>query len=396
MKTRNFTSSFLIALLLMAMVISCSKKDEPNITPPSNQPPTCEITSPINDQKIIKGETVNISVDAVDSDGNIKEVQFFIDDVEIGRLDSPPYNYNWETINENIGPHFIKAKSLDNNNKSNSDEITIEIIEIGDPPEAAFTADQTNGIVPLVVNFNDQSINIPTSWQWDFGDGSISTSQNPEHTYNTPGIYTVTLTVENAFGSDTESISNYITVLDENAFTDPRDDQIYNTVEIGNQTWFAENLNYENSFSWWYDNDSNYGEEYGRLYNWLSARSACPTGWHLPSDDEWKELEMSLGMSQSEVNMAGWRGTDEGEKMKSTYGWISNGNGTNSSGFNALPAGNREYNSEFKYMGLWCLFWTDTPWSSNAIYRLLSYNEDRIRRYNFDISEGYSVRCIKD
>ena len=185
-------------------------------------------------------------------------------------------------------------------------------------------------------------------------------------------------------------------MADENAFIDPRDGQIYNTVEIGNQIWFAENLNFEKSSSWWYNNSSVNGDEYGRLYNWLSARTACPTGWHLPSDDEWKELEMSLGMSQSEVDMAGWRGTDEGEKMKSTYGWISNGNGTNSSGFNALPGGNRNSNSDFEYMGLWCLFWTDTPWSTNAIYRLLSYNEDRIRRYNYNIYDAYSVRCVKD
>ncbi len=179
-------------------------------------------------------------------------------------------------------------------------------------------------------------------------------------------------------------------------FTDPRDGQVYDIVDIGNQAWFAENLNYETSNSWCYDNNSGYCDTHGRLYNWLSARTACPDGWHLPTDDEWKEMEKALGMSQSQADLAGWRGTDEGKKLKSTSGWVSNGNGTNSSGFSALAAGKRGTDSDFNYKGLWALFWTDTQWSDNAMYRLLTYEEDRIRRYNSSKYNAYSVRCLKD
>lgn len=67
-------------------------------------------------------------------------------------------------------------------------------------------------------------------------------------------------------------------------FTDPRDGQTYATVEIGNQTWFAQNLNYETSNSWTYIDDPANGDIYGRLYTWEAALNACPSGWHLPGD----------------------------------------------------------------------------------------------------------------
>ena len=103
-------------------------------------------------------------------------------------------------------------------------------------------------------------------------------------------------------------------------FTDPRDGQVYNTIDIGAQVWFAENLNYETPNSHWYDNDSANGDIYGSLYNLDEALNACPTGWHLPSDDEWKIMEMELGMSQHEANLEGVRGEGVGRKLKVQVG----------------------------------------------------------------------------
>lgn len=272
--------------------------------------------------------------------------------------------------------------------------------ENNQPLKANFSVNITDGTAPLSVNFTDQSINNPTSWQWDFGDGGKSTQQNPIHIYNNEGHYTVQLIASNDFESDTKIKNNYITVTGEiitGTFNDPRDGQIYNTVEIDNQTWFSENLNFVTTNSWWYDNDPANGDIYGRLYTWDAAIFACPTGWHLPSDDEWKELEIYLGMSQTEADNIEWRGTNQGKQMKSTSGWHANGNGINSVGFTALPGGYRFNDGSFQRLGERGTFWSSSAGSdASAWYRNPSFNEDQVYRNNFNTANSYSVRCLKD
>lgn len=84
----------------------------------------------------------------------------------------------------------------------------------GSAPVADFTASVTSGNAPLTVTFTDTSTNTPTSWAWDFGQNTFpdSTSQNPSKTFNVPGTYTVSLTATNAYGSDVETKTAYITV----------------------------------------------------------------------------------------------------------------------------------------------------------------------------------------
>jgi len=182
-------------------------------------------------------------------------------------------------------------------------------------------------------------------------------------------------------------------------YTDTRDDQTYTTIVIGTQTWFAENLNYEtNLFSWFYDNSSANGDIYGRLYNGESAKEACPSGWHLPSDEEWKTLEMELGMSQNEADDTRSRGTDQGGQMKSTTGWYNNGNGTNNSGFNALPGGTHYYDGSSDFLGRYGLWWSSSDDSgTDAWFRNLSYDSDQVFRNSYGKdANGLSVRCLKD
>ncbi|MBD3178708.1 MAG: PKD domain-containing protein [Candidatus Latescibacteria bacterium] len=80
------------------------------------------------------------------------------------------------------------------------------------PPGVEFSADRTFGFIPLTVEFRDNSSNFPTSWEWEFGDGGISTDQNPRYTYDQPGVYTVSLTATNCDGSGTRTETSFIIV----------------------------------------------------------------------------------------------------------------------------------------------------------------------------------------
>ncbi|MEZ5084263.1 MAG: FISUMP domain-containing protein [Bacteroidales bacterium] len=150
-------------------------------------------------------------------------------------------------------------------------------------------------------------------------------------------------------------------------FTDPRDGKVYQTVIIDNQEWMAENLAYAPSSGnyWAYDYDVTNVETYGYLYDWETALVVCPTGWHLPSDEEWMELEMALGMSQAEAGEIGWRGTNEGSKLAVNVGlWkdgaLENDPDFGTSDFRALPGGYRYSGVEFLEFGYSGLWWTAT------------------------------------
>ena len=181
-------------------------------------------------------------------------------------------------------------------------------------------------------------------------------------------------------------------------FTDARDGQTYKWVKIGNQVWMAENLNYNTENSWCYRKKTKNCDIYGCLYNWNAARTACPSGWHLPTDKEWKTLEMQVGMSQSEADdTGGWRGSEEGIKLKSTSGWKSIGNGTDEVGLTALPGGWRNTNGVFQNLGYYGFWWSATEYNSTiAWYRNLGYLEVDVYRSGSDIVHGFSVRCVKN
>ncbi len=182
--------------------------------------------------------------------------------------------------------------------------------------------------------------------------------------------------------------------------TDHRDGQIYKTITIDNQVWFAQNLNYAAQNSSCFNYISYNGDTYGRLYSWDAALTACPDGWHLPNDEEWKTLEIFLGMSQVETGQSGFRGSDEGKKLKSTSaglsGWLESGNGTNDIGFSALPGGYHSSGDHFDYLGTLGAWWTSTEYSSTGAWsRSMDCWHDQISRNNDTKIYGFSVRCVK-
>jgi uncharacterized protein (TIGR02145 family) len=193
--------------------------------------------------------------------------------------------------------------------------------------------------------------------------------------------------------------------------TDSRDGRVYKTIDIGNQTWFAENLDYKGEdghlgqYNTTYDPN---GDVYGRYYDFGDAKEACPPGWHLSSDDEWKQLEMFLGMSQQEADDWYERGADKklGEMLKNCNGWEdqtygTDYNGINSLGFGALPGGNIRYESSGNlYLGFGreAMFWTSNGSYSqypDCIYRSVG-RFDGILRDDQMFHHAMSVRCVKD
>jgi uncharacterized protein (TIGR02145 family) len=169
--------------------------------------------------------------------------------------------------------------------------------------------------------------------------------------------------------------------------TDARDGQTYQTIVIGTQTWMAGNLNFNCSNSWCYNNDSASCAAYGRLYIWDAAKNACPAGWHLPSDAEWKILTDYLG---GELIAGG--------KLKSISGWsIPNTEAKNSSGFTGLPGGSRNSGRTFQDAGDYGYWWSATANDATSAWiRWREVHGGEINRNDDYKENGFSVRCISN
>jgi uncharacterized protein (TIGR02145 family) len=119
--------------------------------------------------------------------------------------------------------------------------------------------------------------------------------------------------------------------------------------------------------------------------NTEGAQGICPAGSHIPSDAEWKTLEMSLsGMSQATADTTGWRGTDEGTKLKSG----------GSSGLNMPLAGFRFTDGSFYNLSSNAYFWSSSESSTSAWFRFLNSGGAAVDRYADDKAFGFSVRCL--
>jgi uncharacterized protein (TIGR02145 family) len=203
------------------------------------------------------------------------------------------------------------------------------------------------------------------------------------------------------------------------------DGNIYQTQKIGDQWWMVENLkvtHYRNgdyipevtgTAAWAalftgayckFNNDINNIALYGLMYNWYAvneSRNIAPEGWHVAGDEEWKELELYLGMNSSEVdNYFAWRGTDQGGKLKEAgiSHWVSpNSGATNIWNFSALPGGARNDDGTFENITLYAHYWCGTEYDlADAWGRSFGYDQSGIGRYYYSKRGGASIRCVKD
>jgi len=218
-------------------------------------------------------------------------------------------------------------------------------------------------------------------------------------------VFTLLFLIANSCKKD-EDDNDPTTVLDV-------DGNLYHIVTIGSQVWLKENLevmkytnldaitNVTGNTEWSnltsgaysnYDNNTSNVATYGRLYNWYAvndSRKICPTGWHVPSNEEWNTLIATLGGDA----IAGGKLKEAG-----TLHWTAPNTGaSNSSGFTALPGGFRYANGFFFDIQESGIYWTSTGAQNNAYAWELYYNDETVyENSNNDAKNGYSVHCIKD
>lgn len=158
----------------------------------------------------------------------------------------------------------------------------------------------------------------------------------------------------------------------------------YASVAIEGKKWMSKNLNIEAGNSWCYENVTDSCKKYGRLYDWATAMTICPSGWRLPDKEDWNSLVATAG------------GSEAGSKLKFTSGWYDNGNGTNEFGFSALPGGYRGLGNSFYHAGDYGTWWTATEYDKGgAYYRSIDYGYDRVNESSGDKGLGFSVRCVE-
>ena len=255
----------------------------------------------------------------------------------------------------------------------------------------------------------------PTTADYKTSDGSgsglyksIITGLNPNTTYYARAYAT------NIAGTSYGSTFSLTTLPVNGGTVTDIDGNLYHTLTIGTQIWMVENLkvthyrngdvipNVTDSVEWYkiytylgaqcdYNNQPFNALVYGKLYNFYAVtdtRKICPSGWHVPSDDEWTTLADFLGSD-----------TFAGGKLKETgtAHWQSpNAGATNETGFTGLPGGIRTNEGSFGDIGKFCYFWTSTPIYNYAWFRYLDYRYPRLGRTTISRQYGFSVRCIKD
>ncbi len=179
--------------------------------------------------------------------------------------------------------------------------------------------------------------------------------------------------------------------------------RVYKTVRYGNQVWMAENLDYDITGSFCHKDSGCYA--FGRFYSWSAALEASNEieGWHLPSDEEWKEMELALGMNEFEVaKNSELRKTTLSSRLRSKKGWEKPEHpGDNSLGFNVKGAGHySEYNFSID-TGEYAFFWTSseapkTDYAWGRIFFVDDGDHEGFGRGNYYHKKGFSVRLVKD
>ena len=283
--------------IFLFLVSACAKEDR--------SLPTCKISQPKKDLKIIHGRMLTTSVAVPVKDFDFSHLEIFIDEKSLVTLNIEPFVHDINTAFYACGIHQIRAIANDASGKSATDEITIHILPYTPP---------------------------------------------------TP-------------------------------FTDFRDGNVYETIEIGDQVWMKENLRFSHKHAQYVNNDHNNTPDYGFLYMTRigSGEGICPDDWRIPSHSDWDKLVSYLGGDEI-----------AGGKLKDT-GFVSwempNTGATNESGFSAMPAGSLSWDTIPQHFGQSARFFT----SSYGTYKFINFDSGKMQTINYHpSSEFYSIRCVRE
>ncbi|MCR9250845.1 MAG: hypothetical protein NXI20_10485 [bacterium] len=292
-----------------------------------------------------------------------------------------PYDINWTNGSKSteLSDLFAGIFSV-----SVTDQLGFTIsesVEITQPDMAlslSSTVTHPNETGTGLVEINVTGGTQPYSYAWS----NSSTTDNSGDLTN-GDVFDLNVVVTDANECTIESTFNL-----DNSFYDSRNNQTYSLIKIGDQIWFAENINYDiGDGSWAYDNDESNAETYGRLYNYNAALTICPDGWHLPTQNEWQTLENYIG------------GESNGGRLKATGTslWVEpNTDASNEYGYNALPAGVQN-GMPFESLGEATYFWSSTESNSGTTFiRSLLSVHGNFAESSLDQEFGISCRCLKD
>lgn len=373
------------------------------------------------------GERVIFSIKAEDPKNDLMEIRFYSNNIGLGSDVNWPYLLDWETTSLEQGDYTIKAEALYSSGLRSTVEIAVSISNLSSPNNLS-AVPMINGDIQL--NWTDNtSFESGFKIERDAGPGyaEVGAVSADVTDYTDTGLvygriyrYRVAATTSNI----TSDYSNSITVTACQSCVLDIDGNVYNTIEIGDQVWMAENLmvtHYQDGTSISefgdsltggsydaYSNNVDLADTYGYLYNWYAVtdiRDIAPAGWHVPTDAEWKKLEMALGMSQSNADSEGARGSSEGSKLAGNYnlwevGPLNNNLQFGASGFNALPGGlNEQRYGYFKYdqVGKNTAFWSSTEHTSGtASVRVLNSSRSGVWRGIGTKESVASIRLVQD
>jgi len=342
-----------VSVILLILLSACKEEE--------NKAPTVSITTPQEGDVLIGGGTIPVKAMADDEDGTITELRIYVEGDEVATAEASTLVYDWNTADLEVGEYVLSALTRDDEDKSAA--VNIRVI-----------------------------LDTPGGFNPDLNYGSVSDMEG--NTYGTIEIGTQVWMAENL------KVTQY---PDGNPITQISDEAGWNDMTPDVQAYC------------WYNNQAEYSDTSGVLYTWAAAmngalssetipsgvQGVCPDGWHIPSDAEWKILEVFLGMSEADADNYDWRGSDEGAQLKERgfSNWaIPNTGASNSSGFTAVPGGFRSAKGLFYGIDQSAAYWTsnEEEGTDKAWYRTLNFDKEQVYRQYHDMRIGFSVRCVKD